>query len=262
MPDFDFPAVISADHHYRVTKRICQHWHAAKFSYTSHSRPDHGFLLPTKGRIRFELADTHITASPGDLIYLPKGIRYEACIPPEFGKTEDYLINFDTDTPLSGLPDRPVKLFCGESHDLLTLFNRIIQPGQPTTFHTMGLFYLLLDKIAELYLTQTLKRTSFLQRAEALLTGQNDLSIRQIAELCGVSESGLRSHFRQVYGTSPQQYRMNSKISRARYLLEATDLSVCQIADRLGFYDEAYFCKMFRKNVGCSPKQYSTRKTI
>jgi len=262
MPEFDFSAAITAHCRYRITKRICQHWRATKFSYTSHSRPDHGFLLPTKGRIRFELADTHITASPGDLIYLPKGIRYEACIPPEFGNVEDYLINFDTDMPLPALPDCPVKLFHAESHDLMALFDRIIQPGHATEFHTTGLFYLLLDKISEVYRTQGLKNRSFVHQAEEMLTGRDDLSIRQIAAICGVSESGLRSHFRQVYGTSPQQYRMNAKIDRAKYLLEATDLSVYEIADRLGFYDEAYFCKMFRKVVGCSPKQYSRHKTI
>ena len=262
MPEFNFPAVITASRRYRITKRICQHWNNVKFSYTSNSRPDHGFLLPLTGRIRFEFSDTQITAYPGDLIFLPKDIRYEACIPPEFGKTEDYLINFDTDTPLPDLPDRPVKLFHAESHELMTLFDRIIQPRQPTEFYTAGLFFLLLDRIITEYAAQAKNSKAFLHQAEELITGRDDLSIREIAGLCGVSESGLRSHFQKVYGTSPQQYRMNTRIDRAKYLLETTNLSVCEIADRLRFYDEAYFCKMFRTAVGCSPKKYAANKTI
>ena len=262
MTDFDFSAAITANHPYRITKRILQHWSAAKFSYISHSRPDYGFLLPLKGRIRFDFADGQVTAKPGDLIFLPKGIRYEACIPPEFGKTEDYLINFDTGAPLPAVCAHPVKLLHTDSHELMDLFDRIIQRRLSSELYTTGLFYFLLDKITEEYRTYTNKSNSFLSQAEKLLVSSDNLSIREIASVCGISESGLRSHFRKVYGTSPQQYRMNAKIDRAKYLLEATDLSVYEIADQLGFYDEAYFCKMFRKTTGCSPKKYAAAKTI
>ena len=83
-----------------------------------------------------------------------------------------------------------------------------------------------------------------------------------ITRLRNGTEIGLRSAFTTAYGCSPLQYRMQSKISRAKYLLESTDLSVYDIAEQLRFYDEAYFCKMFRKYTGCSPKKYLQNKSI
>lgn len=254
------------DYQYRITKCIHQHWHATKFSYTSNSRPDYGFLLIMKGRIRFDASNKQIIANPGDFIFLPQGIRYEACIPPEFGNTEDYLINFEIAAPLpTSLPNHPVILFHAVNPELPELFDKLIQEKKTphhTEFYATGLFYLLLDKIAEEYHAHTAATKSFLTQAEELLTTKDNLSIREIAAICGVSESSLRSHFQKAHGISPLQYRMQGRIEKAKYLLEATDLSVYEIADRLGFYDEAYFCKMFRKFAGCSPKKYAADKAI
>ena len=49
-----------------------------------------------------------------------------------------------------------------------------------------------------------------------------------------------------------------------KWLKELVDIdaSVEEIADKLNFYDTAYFCKVFKKNTGCSPKGYVKGKTL
>ena len=266
MTDYDFSAFLQANCNYKITTCKSQHWNSDGFSYRSKMRPDFGFLLLVKGHIRFDSDEDSLIANAGDLIFLPKAIYYEACIPPEFGDTEDYLINFDTDTSLfSNFPQQPLKLLHTECHELPEHFDRIIKNAHSlyhTDFYITGQFYILLDKILRELRVHSNKQKSLLQQTQELLTERPELSVREVAELCSISESGLRNQFKKAFGLSPNQYRMNAKITKAKYLLEATDLSVYAISEQLGFYDEAYFCKMFRKQTGCSPRKYASTKTI
>jgi AraC-like DNA-binding protein len=46
------------------------------------------------------------------------------------------------------------------------------------------------------------------------------------------------------------------KLERARMLLSVGDMTVQQVASELGFYDTAYFCRVFKKAFGITPTQY------
>ena len=61
---------------------------------------------------------------------------------------------------------------------------------------------------------------------------------------------------------TPVEYRLYAKLRRAAYLLESTDMSVCEVSNEIGFFDTAYFCKVFKKHMGITPKQYSHNKKI
>lgn len=266
MDELDYSLLFQPHCNYRITKRIRQHWRSERFSYAHKPRPDYGFLLLRRGNILFESQNGQLIAEPGDIVFLSKGSNYEACILPQYGITEDFLINFDADIALSPTHNlSPVKLLNTKSEALIDQFRQMIQwspQEERHDFRTQGQFCFLMDSILSNIRCCSREKTRILEQAQKLLTDQEDLSIRKIAALCGVSESGLRNNFTKAYGVSPQQYRINAKISKAKFLLESTDLSVYDIAEQLKFYDEAYFCKMFRKYVGCSPRKYITSKTI
>lgn len=266
MEAFDYSLIFLPHCKYRITKQIRQLWRAERFSYVNQPRPDHGFLLLRQGNILFATETGQLIAEPGDIIFLPKGSHYEACILPQYGATEDYLINFDADLPLpQEHPMEPVKLLNTQSESLIDQFRQMIQwslQGGVHELHRQGQFYFLLDSLLSDIKCCSMEKTRILEQAQQLLSNREDLSVREIAALCRISESGLRSSFTRRYGVSPQQYRINAKINRAKFLLESTDLSIYDIAEQLKFYDEAYFCKMFRKYVGCSPRKYIASKTI
>lgn len=264
MCDYDFSSIFTPIRQYTLIKCIHQNWYNTGFSYSSKARPDHGLLYLRKGHIRFDYELGQYIGSAGDLFFLPKGSHYEACVPAEYGTTGDFLINFELDIPYPDhLPQHPVRLFHADDHNLTEIFERIVRSYNinQTRFYVMGQFYLLLDQLVMKLQAPSTTARPFLLQAETLLE-ESTHSIAQIAKLCGVSESGLRSRFKEAYGISPQQFRMNSKLDRAKRLLETTDLSVYQIAEQLGFYDEAYFCKMFRKYTGSSPRKYADKKSI
>lgn len=262
MDKYDISSILPPNGDYRVCKYIRQKWINTSFSYRDTPRPDTGILFVTQGQILFLYKEGSFSAKAGSIVLLPKGSHYEAVVKPEFGQTEDYLINFE-----AGLPTPPVppmlltQVADGWYVDYFeTLMDRSLR-GEDGEFWVRGQIYLLLDRLMQSN-PQNPEKESLLRKARELLIDDRDLSVRQIAKLCGVSESGLRSSFTAAYGCSPLQYRMQSKIGRAKYLLESTDLSVYDIAEQLRFYDEAYFCKMFRKYTGCSPKRYLQNKSI
>ena len=84
----------------------------------------------------------------------------------------------------------------------------------------------------------------------------------EIAKECAVSESGLRRIFKEQTGMTPVEYRLAARINQAAYLLEATGMSVSEIADKLGFFDTAYFCKIFKRQMGMTPREYSKNKKM
>ena len=55
---------------------------------------------------------------------------------------------------------------------------------------------------------------------------------------------------------SVSSYIKRAKINRARILLETTDLSVLEIAERLAFNTPNYFIQCFRDLEGTSPAKY------
>ena len=103
-------------------------------------------------------------------------------------------------------------------------------------------------------------RTLITQARELLYNGE--LSVSEVAKKCAVSESSLRRIFKEQTGMTPVEYRLYAKLRRAAYLLESTDMSVCEVSNEIGFFDTAYFCKVFKKHMGITPKQYSHNKKI
>lgn len=265
MIKYDISAILPPDNGYRNIKCINQQWQVSSFSYLETPRPDNGIVFVTHGQIRFDFSGEQLTARGGDLVFLPQGSFYRAVVLQEFGQTRDYLVNFEVDAPARGsIPEKPVKLLENGSMRYLSLFERITALQlQGEAFLQMSTFFLLLDTLCrDLKSEADPGKEALLRRMQALLTDGSERPVAEIAALCGISESGMRGMFKGAYGCSPLQYRMEDKISKAKFLLESTDMPVYAVAQSLHFYDEAYFCKMFRKYAGCSPKKYVKSITL
>lgn len=80
--------------------------------------------------------------------------------------------------------------------------------------------------------------------------------INELAEKLHVSTSTLSKRFRQETGMSPREYLEQLVISRACTLLLADELSIADVAEELGFSDQFYFAKYFKKQMHVSPSGY------
>ena len=62
--------------------------------------------------------------------------------------------------------------------------------------------------------------------------------------------------FKKVAGTTLVAYLNHVRLSSATRLLNETALTIAEIANEVGFSDQSYFDKQFKRAYGCPPKQY------
>lgn len=79
------------------------------------------------------------------------------------------------------------------------------------------------------------------------------LSLENLARRAGMSKNQFLRKFRERFGDSPGQYLINSRLKRAATLLEDTSLTIDQIAASVGFYNSAYFIKLYKREFGITP---------
>lgn len=83
-----------------------------------------------------------------------------------------------------------------------------------------------------------------------------DISVANITEAIGISEGHLRRLFKQELGVSVIDYLTESRIERAKKLMESADSYPAELWRRCGFSSSQYFNRVFRKKEGISPRDY------
>ena len=85
------------------------------------------------------------------------------------------------------------------------------------------------------------------------------LCIDEICAAVGYSRAYIFKEFKKATGKSVMAHFTTLKMERAKQLLRERELSVHQIADRLGFDTPNYFSKVFRAHTGQTPTAYQRR---
>lgn len=67
------------------------------------------------------------------------------------------------------------------------------------------------------------------------------------------SRATLTSSFRKAYGQSVIEYLTQTRLEVGMDLLMRTDRKIGEIAERCGYPDQNYFCRLFRKRYGKAP---------
>ncbi len=85
---------------------------------------------------------------------------------------------------------------------------------------------------------------------------ERSLTLDELANYAGYSPSYFYRKFVAEVGTPPLLYFTNMKISKASIHLIKSDMSIVQIAARMGFSSSEYFSRSFKRSLGISPKQF------
>ena len=86
--------------------------------------------------------------------------------------------------------------------------------------------------------------------------GDPDVSIAEIAESMGISESHLSHTFKKETNCTILNYLTRVRIRRAMELLKGGRHKVYEVAGMCGYRDITYFSNTFRKMTGVSPTEY------
>ena len=87
------------------------------------------------------------------------------------------------------------------------------------------------------------------------------IHIPMLADRAGINEFKLKVGFRELFQTSPYQYRLRLCLEKARLLLEETDDTVDQIASKVGFDTYNGFSTAFKRAYSIAPTEYRNRRS-
>jgi AraC-like DNA-binding protein len=83
----------------------------------------------------------------------------------------------------------------------------------------------------------------------------SEIKIENLASLTYLSTSHFSRLFKQATGKTATQYINEFRISKAEVLLKTTDLSVSDVAERVGFISSSYFAKWLKTLRNTTPTE-------
>lgn len=85
---------------------------------------------------------------------------------------------------------------------------------------------------------------------------QKQITLDELAEVVHLNPVYLSALFKKETDRTLTDYIIDIRIQHAKELLRTTFLSVQEIVDKIGYKDNRYFSRLFRKNVGIYPTEY------
>ncbi len=229
------------------------------------NRPFHGFVLNDENSEKnYIFSDGKIlNTKEKAFFYLPKGSSYRVETL-TFG--DCYAINFDAD-----VSDEPFAINFRDPEPLFKLFKtatKIFTERVPfADVMIRKILYELILRAKEeqekKYVPGTQERL-LLPAVERIHTHftQNEISVKELASLCGISEAYFRRLFAAKYGLSPKEYITKLRMDLAKTLLSSDDLSISNTALKCGYAEPCHFSREFTKHIGISPNAYRKEKSL
>ncbi len=230
---------------------------------------EYQIIYITKGRGIFEANQMTRVVVPGSVIMVFPGVRHFYKPEYDVGWTE-YWVGFkgphaDTLREQGFLSPKKPLYEVGLQNSLLTIYGQIfdlVQNQQP--LYQVRASSLVLTLIAEILAHE--RRTAQHTHSEQLVEKAkffmeeniyHEVNLNGIGEMLGVSTSHLNAVFKSYTAMTPYQYFISIKIRKAKELLESGAWNIKEVAFRLGFDDQYYFSRLFKKKTGISPSRWS-----
>ena len=107
------------------------------------------------------------------------------------------------------------------------------------------------------------KYSKLLEDAKAFIDENykhDDMSLNMVAAQVNISPSYFSTIFSNEMGQTFVEYLTYVRLEKARELLMCSNMRTAEIGYEVGYKDSHYFSYIFKKVVGCSPKEYRNRK--
>lgn len=229
-------------------------------------RENHGFVFTQSGSFDYSSDGILILTAPENtLLYLPKHSKYTHCASVN---SSTIVINFQVyDKTLNDLRLNSdiEKLKCKNIILLKQMFNELYNiyfNGSRLIQMKILLYDLLLLICNEQSYPINDKRYAMIEPAVNYLQYNliSKITVRELADMCFLSQNAFRNIFKEYYGIQPNQYLIKRRIDKACQMIAGTKLNINEIAMQLGFQDSANFTNMFKKYTGLSPSQFKSIK--
>ncbi len=90
----------------------------------------------------------------------------------------------------------------------------------------------------------------------------SEISLKEVAEAVFLNPSYFSQLFKETTGENFINYLTKIRIEKAMELLKQSDIKVYEVAQAVGYTDQAYFSRIFKQVVGLNPADYRRRLGI
>lgn len=247
--------------------------HAAGHQIERNKHDDHLIIYCADGKGHVEVDGKILHLQAQEFLILPKGIKHKYWADQQ-QPWSIYWVHmlghlFDAFMDNIGLTNKPIILPVVDSSKIEEEFQQLLQTREHSfQFNYYLLASNLIKKLLSLILSQSISepklKTKELDIAKFDLYLKENISrtltLEDMAKACGLSKFYFAKKFQQNTGISPGRYYLEKKIQQACLLLDSTEMTIKQSANRLGYEDPYYFSRLFKKVMGLSPKQYRMSK--
>ena len=103
------------------------------------------------------------------------------------------------------------------------------------------------------------KELDFLKKIEAFIEVNLEdyqFSVEKLAHLAELSQAQLNRKLKAIVGRSSGKLIKSYRLQKAKNLLQKTNLTIAEIANKVGFQDADYFSKVFKQEEGKTPSEF------
>ncbi len=220
-----------------------------------------------KGSVVIKASGGEICAGPGDILYLPGGVKYTT-VWTGTPNIEFFSVDFYFNHPEEIRPDQDFCLQMIEkdnSEDIGNIIRKIYEyyeKDDEQRFLSLSNFYILWSKmLSKLRAKEKPAFSPAIAKALEFIHSEylTNFSVSDIAGYCHLSESRLYHRFREEMHCSPIHYRNDLRIKKAIEYLEDGNYTMTEISNKLNFNSHIYFRRIFRQITGFSPMEYKKR---
>lgn len=235
------------------------------------------FIYIENGReVLTNRSGTTVELTAGNAIFLPQGLNLHSDFVKETEALKAYLVFFDDDVILdylsrirkpAGLERARADYFLAAGSALYSRFfdslcTELTDPGY-LKVKLQELLHLIAwcDEAGDFHtLLHARKRVPAKQNLKRLLDTVDPLQLRvgDLAHLSGRSISSFNRDFKLLYDTTPKKWLQERKLSSARQMLEAAELSVTDVALATGYENVSSFITAFKARYGLTPSKIKT----
>lgn len=239
------------------------------FEFKRHYHLDYHIGLILGGQQSFTYQGERYQVGHGDLVIMPPDELHDGCSANDLGYKaqvfaiepywfERYVQTSQTPSYLSFkqpvIRDAQVFQFLDNAHHLLrqSSLSQLAQDCLPyDSFEPLIQRYSVLKPLSPYRLGR-----STLQTLKAFLLAHlsEPIHLVELATLCDLSPTQFQRHFKATTGITPYAWLTRLRLEQAMKLLKA-NVSGTEVAQQVGFYDQAHFSKSFKQAFGVSPSE-------
>ena len=220
-------------------------------------------IIKRSGRTVYSVGDKNFTADNNNILFIPAGTEYSM-------EVEDrgscVVIEFDIcDMPKDACVS---EFFFNNSRDILSTAKNILHywtlKGPAFEAKCLSELYSIITQISTIdsYANTLAGKYRIIHQSVKYIESNysdSDLYTPQLAEMSGIGETYYRNIFIAVFKMPPAKYIQSYRIDKAKELLVGTTLSLEEIAEKVGFANSSYLCKVFKSTTGMTPLAFAQK---